>query len=153
MECLHPDNGEHVKDDNQHPRIGQHGGQDVNNGGQHRLEVLEIVEDLHDAEHTEYQHHVQHLAAIEAVLTQLFDHGEQEGRADHEDVEQVPQLSAEHDEAKAVDLEQNLEDEDGEEAEFEAVEIEEDEDGVEQDNSIEKVAKGAMLDDRLDSGG
>ncbi len=94
-----------------------------------------------------------HLTAVEAVLSQLFDNRNEKGGADDDNIEQVPQLASEHDEAEAVDLEQDLHDEDGQEAEFEAVQVEKDEDSIEDDNGVEKVAKCPMFDDGFEPGG
>jgi hypothetical protein len=94
-----------------------------------------------------------HLTAVEAVLSQLFDNRNEKGGADDDHIEQVPQLSPEHDEAEAVDLEQDLHDEDGKEAEFETVQVEQDEDSIEDDNGVEKVAKCPMFDDGFEPGG
>jgi len=125
----------------------------VHNRGQHRLEALETVKDLDDAKHTKNEHHIQYLVAVEAVPAQLFDYRDEKRRSDDDHVEDVPQFSREHDTAEAVDFEHNFEDEYGKESEFEPVQIEEDEDRVEHDNGIEKVAERSMLDNGLNYGG
>jgi hypothetical protein len=94
-----------------------------------------------------------HLTAVEAVLSQLFDNRNEKGGPDDDNIEKVPQLSPEHDEAEAVDLEQDLHDENGQEAEFETVQIEQDEDRIEDDYGVEKVAKCPMFDDGFEPDG
>ena len=71
-----------------------------------------------------------------------------DGRSHDDDVEDVPHLPEECPDAERVELEGDLEGEDGEEGVLAAVEVEGDEDGVGEDGEVEDVAEVLVLDER-----
>ena len=87
----------------------------------------------------------------------LSDRGPQyrhrDGRSHDDDIEDVPHLPEEGPDAERVELESDLEGEDGEEGVLAAVEVEGDEDGVGEDGEVEDVAEVLVLDEGYDSAG
>ena len=73
-------------------------------------------------------------------------YGHRDGRSHDDDVEDVPHLSEEGPDAEGVELEGDLEGEDGEEGVLAAVQVEGDEDGVGEDGEVEDVAEVLVPD-------
>ena len=92
------------------------------------------------------------LSSLHLSRNVLSDRGPQyrhrDGRSHNDDVEDVPHLPEEGPDAEGVELEGDLEGEDGEEGVLAAVQVEGDEDGVGEDGEVEDVAEVLVLDQR-----
>ena len=109
---------------------------------------------FNNSQHTQHQHYIQYQPTVELVASNHLNDRDDERQPDHDHVEHVPQFATEHGEPKGVDFEKDFNDEYGEEPKLIAVRhIEEDEEGVDDDDGIEYEPEPPMPDHCLEYGG